>query len=107
MFFDSLKLPGPLELQAEEFLNNSRSDVQWYEDRLIPFLDSHKDRVRCKELASGTLKNYYRAAKLFFQSNHIQNHAKNIELYHLHFNAITFIFQRKMKSGLAMINIPM
>jgi hypothetical protein len=28
------------------------------------FLDFHKERVRKKELAAGTLKNYYRSAKL-------------------------------------------
>ena len=28
------------------------------------FLDFHKERVRKKELAAGTLKNYYRTAKL-------------------------------------------
>jgi hypothetical protein len=69
MFFDFLKLPSSLESQAEGFLNKSRNNVQWSEDRLMRFLDSHKEMVIRKELAAGTLKNYYRAAKLFFQSN--------------------------------------
>jgi hypothetical protein len=33
------------------------------------FLDFHKQRVKRKELAAGTLKNYYRAAKLFCEMN--------------------------------------
>ena len=32
-------------------------------------MDFHNQRVRRKELASGTLKNYYRAAKLYYELN--------------------------------------
>jgi hypothetical protein len=35
----------------------------------MKFLDYHKERVRCKELAADTLKNYYSAAKLFCEMN--------------------------------------
>jgi hypothetical protein len=36
---------------------------------IMIFLAFHKERVRGKELAAGTLKNYYRAAKLFCKMN--------------------------------------
>jgi hypothetical protein len=42
------------------------------------FLDSHKERVRGKELAAGTLKNYYRAAKLFCEMNDLTLNWKRI-----------------------------
>jgi hypothetical protein len=71
MLFDYLNLPNSLEAQATEFLNKARRNdgTQWVQHSLMSFLDFHKQRVRRKELAVGTLKNYYRAAKLFFQSN--------------------------------------
>jgi hypothetical protein len=42
------------------------------------FLDFHKERVRSKELAAGTLKNYYRAAKLFCEMNDLTLNWKRI-----------------------------
>ena len=61
MLFDYLKLSGSLEEQAREFLDQVRhNNVQWGQDRIMIFLDFHKERVRRKELAAGTLKNYYR-----------------------------------------------
>jgi len=65
MLFDFLGLPGSLEEQANEFLDKARQNIQWSQDSIMKFLDYHKERVRRKELAAGTLKNYYRAAKLF------------------------------------------
>jgi hypothetical protein len=69
MLFDFLGLPGPLEEQATEFLERAKQNAQWCQDSIIVFLDFHKQRVGRKELAAGTLKNYYRAAKLFCEIN--------------------------------------
>jgi hypothetical protein len=69
MLFDFLGLPGSLEAQAQEFSKKAREDTQWCQDSIIVFLDFHKQRVRHKEIAAGTLKNYYRAAKLFCEMN--------------------------------------
>jgi hypothetical protein len=45
MLFDYLKLSGPLEEQAKEFLNKTRQNgIQWAQDRIMIFLDSHKER---------------------------------------------------------------
>jgi hypothetical protein len=63
MLFDYLKLQGSLEEQAKHFLDNiKQKGIQWAQDSIMVFLDFHKERVRKKELAAGTLKNYYRAA---------------------------------------------
>jgi hypothetical protein len=59
MLFDYLGLRGSLEEQATEFLENARKDAQWCQDSIIAFLDFHNKRVKSKELAAGTLKNYY------------------------------------------------
>ncbi|HZB73179.1 MAG TPA: hypothetical protein VE378_00405 [Nitrososphaeraceae archaeon] len=54
-----------------EFLNRAKRNdgTQWAQHSLKASLDFHKERVMCKELAAGTLKNYYRAAKLFCEMN--------------------------------------
>ena len=73
MLFDYLKLSGPLEEQASR-----QNGIQWAQDRIMIFLDSHKERVRRKELAAGTLKNYYRAAKLFCEMNDLTLNWKRV-----------------------------
>jgi hypothetical protein len=44
----------------------------------MKFLDYHKEGIRRKELATGTLKNYYRAAKLFCEMNDLTLNWKRI-----------------------------
>jgi hypothetical protein len=55
MLFDFLGLHRSLEEQANEFLNKARQNIQWSQDSIMKFLDFHKERFRCKELAAGTL----------------------------------------------------
>jgi hypothetical protein len=69
MMFDFLGLSGSLEEQASDFLEKARKNALWAQDSIIGFLDFHIQRVRRKELAAGTLKNYYRAGKLFCEMN--------------------------------------
>jgi hypothetical protein len=76
--FDFLNLSGSLEEQANEFLNKARQNIQWAQNSMMKFLDLHKERVRRKELAAGTLKNYYRAAKLFCEMNDLTLNWKRI-----------------------------
>jgi hypothetical protein len=68
MLFDYLKLSGTLEEQAIEYLNKAEKQengAQWAKQSTMAFHDFHKERVRRKELAAGTLKNYYRAPNYF------------------------------------------
>jgi hypothetical protein len=76
--FDFLNLAGSLEEQANEFLNKARQNIQWSQDSIMRFLEFHKERVRRKELAAGTLKNYYRATKLFCEMNDLTLNWKRI-----------------------------
>jgi integrase len=79
MLFDYLKLSEPLEEQAIEFLNKAKQNsAQWAQYSIMTFLDFHKERVRRKELAAGTLKYYYRAAKLFCEMNDLTLNWKRI-----------------------------
>ena len=81
MLFDYLKLSGTLEEQAIEYLNKAEKQengAQWTQQSIMAFHDFHKERVRRKERAAGTLKNYYRAAKLFCEMNNLTLNWKRI-----------------------------
>ena len=67
LFFDFIGL-GVNE-HAVEVLKRSKADMNSEQDNLLRFFDFHKERVRHKELAAGTVNNYYRAVKLFCEMN--------------------------------------
>ncbi len=69
MLYDFLGLAGSLDEPATDFLEKARENPQWCQDSIMVFIDFHNQRVRRKELAAGTVKNYYRAAKLFCEMN--------------------------------------
>jgi hypothetical protein len=78
LLFDYVGLRGTLNEQAIEFLERVKVDVNIVQDNLLRFLEFHKDKVRHKELAAGTVKNYYRAVKLFCEMNDISLNWKKI-----------------------------
>ena len=79
MLFDYLGIHGSLQEQAIVFLHKTKQNgIQWAQDNIMIFLDFHKERVMQKELAAGTLKNYYRAAKLFCEMNDLTLNWKRI-----------------------------
>jgi len=78
LFFDFIGLGGTLNEQAIEFLKRCKADINSEQDSLLRFFDFHKERVRRKELAAGTVKNYYRAVKLFCEMNDLSLNWKKI-----------------------------
>lgn len=78
LFFDFEGLRGTLNEQATEFLRKLKEDTNSEQDNLLRFLEFHKERVRRKELAAGTVKNYYRAFKLFCEMNDVSLNWKKI-----------------------------
>lgn len=60
-----------LEAQGQAFLDKIREDPQWAQEKIIDFIDFHKQRVQRKELAAGTLTNFFRAVELFCEMNNI------------------------------------
>jgi hypothetical protein len=78
LFFDSVGLRGTLNEQAIESLKRLKEDINSEQTNLLRFLDFHKERVRRKELAAGTVKNYYRAVKLFCEMNDVSLNWKKI-----------------------------
>jgi len=78
LFFDFIGLGGTLNEQAIEFLKRCKADINSEQDSLLRFFDFHRERVRRKELAAGTVKNYYRAVKLFCEMNDLSLNWKKI-----------------------------
>jgi hypothetical protein len=78
LFFDFAGFEGTLNEQGTEFLNSLKEDIISAQEKLLKFLDLHKERVRRKELAAGTVKHYYRAVKLFCEMNDISLNWKKI-----------------------------
>ncbi|MFZ0893662.1 MAG: hypothetical protein WAZ77_04085, partial [Candidatus Nitrosopolaris sp.] len=69
MFLDFVNIQGTLEEQAKQFVIQAREEQKWAQDNIMRFLEFHKERVRRKEIAPGTVINYYRATKLFCEMN--------------------------------------
>jgi hypothetical protein len=78
LFFDFLGLGGTLTEQASEFLVRLRKDTTSEQHHFLRFLGFHIERVRRKEIAAGTVKNYYRAFKLFCEMNDVSLNWKKI-----------------------------
>jgi hypothetical protein len=69
VFFDFLKLEGPLEGQARDFLSKAKQDPQWAQSSLMQFIVFQKERARAGEISYSTISNYYKATKLFVEMN--------------------------------------
>ncbi len=72
VFFNFLKLEGNIEQQAESFIEQFKNqDAEKLERQLIMFAGYQKKRVERKEISPSTVPNYFKAVKLFCESNHI------------------------------------
>jgi hypothetical protein len=69
LFFDHLELAGEFEEQGQAFLDKAKENPQWAQESIIDFIDFHKKRVLKKELAAGTLMNFFQPIKLFCEMN--------------------------------------
>jgi hypothetical protein len=72
LLFDHVGLTGDsLEAQGQAFLDKTRENPRWAQEKIIDFIHFHKQRVQRKELAAGTLTNFFLAVKLFCEMNDI------------------------------------
>lgn len=71
MFLDYLKLEGPLEKQARQFLSKAKNDPQWAEENFMQFISFQIERVKRGEISESTISNYYKATKLFCEMNNL------------------------------------
>lgn len=70
VFFGFIGLEGTLEERAVHFLDQSK-DRSWSYTNIMRFIDSLKDKSKNGEIAAGTIRNYYKAIKLFCDMNEL------------------------------------
>ena len=80
LLFDFLNLSGSVDQQALLFLENVQKNQPLQQNNLLRFFKFQMVRVRHMELATATLRNYYRAIKLFCEMNDITFQTE----YHMH-----------------------
>ncbi|MFL6457118.1 MAG: hypothetical protein ACJ71G_09160 [Nitrososphaeraceae archaeon] len=51
-FLEFLRISGPLEEQARQFVLKARENQQWAQESLMSFIDFQKERVRRAEISS-------------------------------------------------------
>ena len=73
MFLDYLGLQGPLDEQAKRFYQKGKEDLEWIEEGFMDFICFQLDRVKKGEIAESTIKNYYKATKLFCEMNDLSS----------------------------------
>lgn len=69
VFLDYMKLEGPIEQQAVQFLTLIKQNSQWLQSSLIQFISFQKERASNHEISYSTIGNYYKATKLFIEIN--------------------------------------
>ncbi|MEP6576812.1 MAG: hypothetical protein ABJB85_10325 [Nitrososphaerota archaeon] len=72
VFFNSvLENQNDLQSQAIEFVENARDDNEWVYSKFINFITKQNQRIAKGEVTAGTVRNYYKPAKLFCDMNDI------------------------------------
>ncbi len=71
-FFEFISVEGTtLEQQCENFVHRARHDSNYTFGSLVKFLDHMNGKARKKEIEFGTVKNYYKSIKKFYDMNSI------------------------------------
>jgi hypothetical protein len=69
-FFEFIGVEGlTLEQQCENFASRARQDPNYAYDALVQFLDYMNGKARNKEIVFGTVNNYYKSVKKFYDMN--------------------------------------
>jgi len=71
VFLDYLGLEGTLNEQATALLVNVKNNSQWIEEKFMDFVGFQLERVSKGEIVASTIRNYYKATKLFCEMNGI------------------------------------
>jgi hypothetical protein len=70
-FFDSIFPDLDIDAQSRRFIENAKGDDQFVYSGFINFIVTQNRRVDRKEITPGTVRNYYKAAKLFCEMNDV------------------------------------
>ena len=70
-FFDSIFPNLDIDAQSRRFIENAKGNDQFVCSAFINFIVTQNKRVDRKEITPGTVRNYYKAAKLFCEMNDV------------------------------------
>ena len=75
VFLDFLDTDGTTSLdeQALQLLKKVGIDPGWFEDRFMVFIDFQLTRAKKEEISESTIRNYYKATKLFLEMNDVSS----------------------------------
>lgn len=73
-----LNMKGDLNEQARNFLSLAKSNPQLIQSRLISFVEYQKLRAGRGEICESTIRNYYKAPKLYLEMNDVVLNWKKI-----------------------------
>lgn len=71
VYLDFLGLEGTLPEQISRFLVKAKQDVLWAQSSIMRFIESQKERAATGQIALVTIRNYYKAIKLFCDMNEL------------------------------------
>ena len=66
-----LDIQGDLGEQASNFLSFAKCNPNLIQNKFIEFIEYQKQRARTGEICESTIRNYYKAAKLFLEMNDV------------------------------------
>src|SRR5206468_7236594 len=64
-----LDMKGYLKAQAKDFLMLAKSNPELIQSKIISFVQYQKERANKGDICESTIRNYYKAAKLFLEMN--------------------------------------
>lgn len=69
VFMDFCGLEGSVGDQTKVLFLKAENNNSWIQSMLIKFIEFQKQRVKQGEILEATVRNYYKATKLFCESN--------------------------------------
>ena len=66
-----LDIQGDLQQQGKNFLSIAKSNPNLIQNKFIEFIEYQKQRAQTGEICESTIRNYYKAAKLFLEMNDV------------------------------------
>jgi citrate lyase synthetase len=68
-----------LEQRCNSLCEKAKKNVNWLTNKIIKYLQIHRQRVEAKEISASTLRNYIKPIKLVCEQSDIPYLGKNIE----------------------------
>lgn len=78
LFLTGIGMTGSLEEKARSFVEKAQKDKDWAFDMAVAFVAYHKVRYDKKEITAGTIRNYYKPIKVFYETNDVVINWKRI-----------------------------